>query len=102
MFLTKKYIARRTFLRGAGVTLALPLLESMVPALTPARLTAAAGARRLARTSHPAGGPAGAAAARIDGAAPDARAPHGRGGRAPLRRHLAPARRLARLLEPAA
>ena len=33
MFLTKKYIARRTFLRGAGVTLALPLLESMVPAL---------------------------------------------------------------------
>ena len=41
MFLTKKHIPRRTFLRGAGVTLALPLLESMVPALTPLRLTAA-------------------------------------------------------------
>ena len=34
MFLTKKAIPRRTFLRGAGVTLALPLLESMVPAAT--------------------------------------------------------------------
>jgi hypothetical protein len=30
MFITKKHIARRTFLRGAGVTLALPFLESMV------------------------------------------------------------------------
>jgi hypothetical protein len=36
MFITKKYIPRRTFLRGAGVALALPLLESMVPAQTPA------------------------------------------------------------------
>jgi hypothetical protein len=35
MFITKKHIPRRTFLRGAGVTLALPLLESMVPALVP-------------------------------------------------------------------
>jgi hypothetical protein len=32
---------RRTFLRGAGVTLALPLLESMVPAQTPLNQTAA-------------------------------------------------------------
>jgi hypothetical protein len=31
-FLTKNHLSRRTFLRGAGVTLALPLLESMVPA----------------------------------------------------------------------
>jgi hypothetical protein len=30
----KKAIARRTFLRGAGATLALPLLDAMVPALT--------------------------------------------------------------------
>ena len=44
MFVAKKHIARRTFLRGAGVTLALPLLESMVPAFTPTRLTAAADA----------------------------------------------------------
>ena len=34
MFITKKHIPRRTFLRGAGVTLALPFLESMVPAFT--------------------------------------------------------------------
>jgi hypothetical protein len=35
MFITKKHISRRTLLRGAGVTLALPLLDSMVPAQTP-------------------------------------------------------------------
>ena len=34
MFITKKHLSRRTFLRGSGVTLALPLLESMVPAVT--------------------------------------------------------------------
>src|SRR3989441_4065406 len=34
MFITKKQLPRRTFLQGAGVTLALPLLESMVPAAT--------------------------------------------------------------------
>ena len=32
MFVSKKYLNRRTFLRGAGATLALPLLESMFPA----------------------------------------------------------------------
>ncbi|HLQ76929.1 MAG TPA: hypothetical protein VK210_06220, partial [Terriglobia bacterium] len=35
MFITKKHIHRRTFLRGVGTTLALPLLESMLPAQTP-------------------------------------------------------------------
>ena len=35
MFITKKHLPRRTFLRGMGVTLALPLLDSMVPAQTP-------------------------------------------------------------------
>jgi hypothetical protein len=44
MFLTKKAIPRRSFLRGAGVTLALPLLEAMIPAgtalaQTPAKTT---------------------------------------------------------------
>src|SRR2546425_4066736 len=34
MFISKKAIPRRTFLRGAGVTLALPLLEAMIPAGT--------------------------------------------------------------------
>ena len=32
-FLTKKALARRTFLRGMGASVALPLLDSMVPAL---------------------------------------------------------------------
>ena len=31
-FLTKKHLSRRTFLRGTGVALALPFLESMLPA----------------------------------------------------------------------
>ena len=34
MFITKKHISRRTVLRGLGVTMALPLLEAMVPART--------------------------------------------------------------------
>ena len=41
MFITKKYIPRRSFLRGVGVTLALPLLDSMLPAQTPLARTAA-------------------------------------------------------------
>src|SRR5579863_741005 len=41
MFITKKHIPRRTFLRGAGITLALPLLDSMIPAQTPLSRTAA-------------------------------------------------------------
>jgi hypothetical protein len=53
MFVTKRHIPRRTFLRGAGVTLALPLLESMVPALTSAR--AAAPVRRFVGIWHPHG-----------------------------------------------
>jgi Protein of unknown function (DUF1552) len=34
MFLTRKALPRRTFLRGVGATLALPLLDSMLPALS--------------------------------------------------------------------
>jgi len=55
MYVSKKHIPRRMFLRGAGVTLALPLLESMVPALTPLRLTAAASTRRFVGIWHPHG-----------------------------------------------
>src|SRR5256885_10337083 len=55
MFISKMHIPRRTFLRGAGVTLALPLLESMIPALTPLRLTAAAPVRRFVGIWHPHG-----------------------------------------------
>ena len=32
-FLTRKHLSRRTFLNGVGVTLALPLLDSMIPAM---------------------------------------------------------------------
>jgi len=46
-FLTKKHLSRRTFLNGVGVTIALPFLESMVPAGTPLAQTAAAGRTRL-------------------------------------------------------
>ncbi len=40
-FITKKHLSRRTFIRGMGVGLSLPLLESMVPAQTPLARTAA-------------------------------------------------------------
>ena len=40
-FITKKYLPRRTFLQGMGVTLALPLLDSMIPAGTRLVRTAA-------------------------------------------------------------
>src|SRR6186997_1767612 len=40
-FITKKHLSRRTFLRGTGVAMALPFLESMVPAQTPLVRTAA-------------------------------------------------------------
>ena len=55
MFITKKFIPRRTFLRGAGVTLGLPLLDSMVPAQTPLKKTAAAPVRRFLGIWHPHG-----------------------------------------------
>ena len=41
MFITKKQISRRTMLRGMGAAVALPFLESMVPAQTPLKNTAA-------------------------------------------------------------
>jgi len=41
MFITKKHISRRAILRGAGVAMALPLLDSMLPAQTPLAKTAA-------------------------------------------------------------
>src|SRR5688572_26116670 len=41
MFITKKHMSRRTVLQGMGATVALPFLESMLPAMTPARLAQA-------------------------------------------------------------
>jgi hypothetical protein len=45
MIITKKALPRRTFLRGAGATLALPLLDAMIPSLTASARTAASPAR---------------------------------------------------------
>lgn len=47
-YVSKKHISRRAVLRGLGVTLGLPLLDSMVPAQTPLHKTAAAPNTRLA------------------------------------------------------
>ena len=47
MIITKRSLPRRTFLRGLGTTLALPLLDAMVPALTAMTSTAAGQVRRL-------------------------------------------------------
>src|SRR5213075_2378644 len=46
-YITKKYLSRRTMLRGMGVSVALPLLDSMVPAQTPLARTAASSKSRL-------------------------------------------------------
>jgi len=55
MFISKKFIPRRTFLKGAGVTSGLPLLDSMVPAQTPLSKTAAAPPHRFLGVWHPHG-----------------------------------------------
>ena len=47
MIITRTYLPRRTVLRGLGATLALPLLDCMVPALTAQSQTAAAPVRRF-------------------------------------------------------
>jgi hypothetical protein len=46
-FITKRAIPRRTVLRGMGASLALPLLDGMVPAFAAQRTTAAGPVRRL-------------------------------------------------------
>ncbi|HLH15619.1 MAG TPA: DUF1552 domain-containing protein [Bryobacteraceae bacterium] len=47
MILTKKHLPRRAFLRGLGTTLALPLLDAMVPAFAATPKTAAKPAVRM-------------------------------------------------------
>ena len=47
MIITKKALPRRTFLRGLGATVALPLLDAMVPAASALARTAATPATRL-------------------------------------------------------
>ncbi len=55
MIITKMALPRRTFLRGVGATVALPLLDAMVPALSAMSRTAAAPVRRLAFSYIPNG-----------------------------------------------
>jgi hypothetical protein len=58
VIITHRSISRRTFLRGAGVSLGLPLLDAMFPALSAAPAIAAA--RRLGYVYIPMGMSAGA------------------------------------------
>jgi hypothetical protein len=55
MIITKKAIPRRTVLRGIGASLALPLLDGMVPALTALQNTPARAFPRLGVIYHPNG-----------------------------------------------
>jgi hypothetical protein len=55
MFITKKSLSRRTLLRGVGTALALPLLDSMVPALRAQAATAANPQRRFGAIFVPLG-----------------------------------------------
>lgn len=54
-FITKKFIPRRTFIRGVGATFALPLLDAMVPAATALSKTPAMGPKRLGYVFMPMG-----------------------------------------------
>ena len=55
MFVTKRALSRRTFLRGLGTTVSLPLLDAMVPALSAQSRSAAAHTMRLAAFYAPNG-----------------------------------------------
>lgn len=54
-FVFKKALPRRTFLRGMGATLSLPLLDAMIPAATAATETAAQPVKRLGYVFMPMG-----------------------------------------------
>jgi len=55
MILSRKSLDRRTFLRGVGATISLPLLDAMIPAATASTLTAANPVRRLGYVFIPMG-----------------------------------------------
>src|SRR5437762_3655768 len=55
MFAAKKFISRRTVLRGIGTAVALPFLEAMVPAFTPTAQTAANPLKRFGAVFVPLG-----------------------------------------------
>ena len=55
MIITKKALPRRTFLRGMGAAVALPLLDAMVPSMTALASTVAEPVRRLGFVYMPMG-----------------------------------------------
>src|SRR5437867_6912713 len=55
MFLTRKHLSRRTLLKGAGASIALPLLDAMIPAHTALAQTAAKPSPRLGFVYFPHG-----------------------------------------------
>ena len=55
MIITRQALPRRTFLRGLGTTVALPLLDAMVPSMTALARTPAAPVRRLGFVYMPMG-----------------------------------------------
>ncbi len=55
MFISKKIVARRAFLRGMGATVGLPLLDAMIPAATALAQTAARPVRRFGAVYVPHG-----------------------------------------------
>lgn len=55
MFITKTSLSRRTVLRGIGATFALPVLDAMVPALTPTLKSAGAPVKRFGAVFIPMG-----------------------------------------------
>src|SRR5512143_533192 len=55
MFLTRKHLSRRMVLKGAGATIALPLLDAMIPAGTALAQTAAAASTRVGFVYFPCG-----------------------------------------------
>lgn len=57
MFVTKRSVSRRLFLRGVGTTMALPFLESMVPAFTPLARAQARPRTRFGAVYMPNGAP---------------------------------------------
>jgi len=71
MYISKKHIPRRMFLRGAGVTLALPLLDAMLPAGTLLAQSAAAPKQRFVGIFYPHGMAPGYWVPEKEGALPD-------------------------------
>ena len=85
MIITKMALPRRTFLRGLGATLALPLLDAMVPALTRRRRRRGRPVRRLGVVYIPNGAIMGSGRRRTDGALRAVADPLSRSSRSAIR-----------------